>query len=73
MLIRGLWQVENDYMGGPFVLNVVLDEQHNRVLYLMAYVYAPDGKKRNMLRQVESIIFSMQMDLPEEKVKNDKK
>lgn len=62
-LIKGLWQVENDYMGGPFVLNVVLDQRNNRILYMMGYVYAPDGKKRNLLRQVESIVFSMNFDL----------
>ncbi len=67
LLIKGLWQVENDYMGGPFVLNVVLDQKNNRILYMMGYVYAPDGKKRNLLRQVESIVYSMNIDLPEEK------
>ena len=69
MLVRGLWQVENDYMGGPFVLNVVLDEQRNRILYMMAYVYAPDGEKRNLIRQVESIIFSMNIDFSQENKK----
>ncbi len=68
-LIKGLWQVENDYMGGPFVLNVVLDQKNNRVLYMMGYVYAPDGKKRNLLRQVESTVYSMNIDLPEEEEK----
>ncbi len=72
MLIKGLWQVENDYMGGPFVLNVVLDQKNNRVLYMMGYVYAPDGKKRNLLRQVESIVFSMDIDW-EEKEKQEQK
>lgn len=64
---KGLWIVQNDYMGGPFVLNVVLDEARNRVIYMMGYVYAPDGKKRNMLRQVESILFTMEInyDKPE--------
>lgn len=61
-LFRGLWLVVNDYMGGPFVLNTVLDEKNNRVLYMMGYVYAPESKKRNLLRQVESIIFSMDVD-----------
>lgn len=66
VLVKGLWIAENDYMGGPFVLNVVLDEKNNRIIYMMGYVYAPDDKKRNMVRQVESIIYSMQIDFPEE-------
>lgn len=59
--VRGLWIAANDYMGGPYVLNVVLDEQRNRIIYMMAYVYAPDGRKRNMLRQVETILYTMQI------------
>ncbi len=62
ILIKGLWTVENDFMGGPFVLNVVLDQKRNRIIYMMAYVYAPEGKKRNILRQVESILFTMKID-----------
>lgn len=69
VLVKGLWVAANDFMGGPFVLNVVLDEKNNRVIYMMGYVYAPDGKKRNMVRQVESIIYSMQIDFPEEEAK----
>lgn len=65
VLIKGLWTVVNDFMGGPFILNVVLDEKNNRIIYMMGYVYAPEGKKRNMMRQVESILFSMQPDLPQ--------
>lgn len=58
VMMRGLWTVVNDFMGGPFVLNIVLDEKNNRIVYMMGYVYAPDDKKRNMLRQVEAILFT---------------
>ena len=40
------------------MLNVVLDKKNDRVVYMMGYVYAPDDKKRNMMRQVEAILFS---------------
>lgn len=66
LLVKGLWVAENDFMGGPFILNVVLDQKNNCIIYMLGYVYAPDGKKRNMLRQVEAILYSMQIDLPEE-------
>lgn len=62
ILIRGLWTVVNDFMGGPFVLNVVLDQQKNRVIYMLGYVYAPEDSKRNRIRQVESILYSMKLD-----------
>lgn len=51
--------------GGPFVLNVILDQENNRVLYMMGYIYAPDDKKRNMLRQVEAILFTAGLDYKE--------
>ncbi|MGL5682687.1 MAG: DUF4837 family protein [Marinifilaceae bacterium] len=59
ILMRGLWEVENDFMGGPYVLNVVLDQQHGRIIYMMGYIYAPESGKRNMIRQVEAILFTM--------------
>lgn len=59
ILFRGLWDVVNDFMGGPYVLNVVLDEAHNRIIYMLGYVYAPEDKKRNKLRQVEAVLYSM--------------
>lgn len=62
VMIRGLWMVQNDFMGGPYVINTVLDQEHNRIIYMMAYVYAPDGKKRNMLRQVETILYTVDID-----------
>ena len=41
------------------------------MIYMMGYVYAPDEEKRNKLRQVESIIFSMKLDYQEnEKIDN---
>lgn len=68
--IRGLWLVQNDFMGGPYVLNVVLDEEHNRLIYMMGYVYAPDGKKRNLLRQVETIVYTMDIDYEKQEGQN---
>lgn len=62
VLMRGLWMVVNDYMGGPYVLNVVLDEERNRIVYFMGYVYAPEDKKRNRIRQVEAILFTARLE-----------
>ena len=56
--IRGLWKVENDFMGGPFISLSMLDLLNKRVVTLDAYVYAPSKDKRNYLRQVEAMIYS---------------
>ncbi len=56
--VRGLWEVENDYMGGPFVCHVFPDKNRSNLIIISAFVYAPKYDKRKYLRQVESIIYS---------------
>jgi hypothetical protein len=59
---RGLWKVENDFMGGPFVSYTFVDEKRNRVITLDGYVYAPNAPKRDLMIQLESIMYSMKLD-----------
>ena len=56
--VRGLWEVENDYMGGPFVSHSFYSKDGEDVIVAEAFVYAPKYDKRQYLRQVESILFS---------------
>lgn len=58
--IRGLWDVKNDFMAGPFVSHCFYDKENNRVIVMEAFVYAPKYQKRNYLRQVESILYSFE-------------
>jgi hypothetical protein len=58
--LRGLWRVEGDFMAGPFTSLSTVDEKNNRILTGEGYVYAPDNNKRNLLRQVEAIIYTIQ-------------
>ncbi len=58
--MRGLWEVQNDFMGGPFVDHIFLDKEGKNIIVLEAFVYAPSFDKRNYLRQVESIIYSFE-------------
>lgn len=55
---RGLWRVENDFMGGPMLCYSFLDKKQNRIICLDSYVYFPNKKKREKLRELESIIYS---------------
>ena len=59
---RGLWEVHNDYMGGPFVSHSFYTPDGSEVLVLEAFVYAPKYDKRQYLRQVESILYSFEWD-----------
>ena len=55
--LRGLWEVENDFMGGPFVSYTTLDERTNRLITLDCYVYSPKYGKRNYLRALEHLVY----------------
>ncbi len=55
---RGLWQVENDFMGGPFVNYTIVDDKNKKIIVFDGYVYAPRDNKRDILRAIEAIIYT---------------
>lgn len=56
---RGLWRLENDFMGGPFVNYTFVNEKNNKVVTIDGYVYAPNKPKRDLLIQLEAITHSI--------------
>ncbi len=58
--MKGLWEVQNDFMGGPFISHFFFDPTNSYVIAIEAFVYAPRFEKRNYLRQVESLIYSFE-------------
>ncbi|WP_016777366.1 DUF4837 family protein [Anaerophaga thermohalophila] len=70
--IRGLWRVEGDIMGGPFVSFAHIDPENNRVVVTEGYVYAPEKpEKRNLVWQLESVLYSFRF--PDDDPKEDQK
>ncbi|MDD4107985.1 MAG: DUF4837 family protein [Prolixibacteraceae bacterium] len=59
--MRGLWRLINDYMGGPYISLAELDMANQRVVVAYGYVYAPSKDKRNYIRQVEAMIYSLKL------------
>ena len=60
--LRGFWDVEGDFMGGPFVSYTTVDTETNRVFTLDGYVYAPDlnkPRKRNYIRGIEHLLYTI--------------
>lgn len=55
---RGMWEVQNDFMGGPFVSHSFYSRDGSKIIVAEAFVYAPRFDKRQYLRQVESILYS---------------
>lgn len=64
MEARGLWFMKNDCMGGPFVSHSRVDTENNRVVVAEAFVYAPEKKKRDLIRRLEASLYTLQ--LPQE-------
>lgn len=58
--VRGYWEVQNDYMGGPFVSHSFYSPDGQYIIVAEAFVYAPRYVKRQYLRQVESILYSFE-------------
>ena len=56
--VRGMWEVQNDFMGGPFVSHSFYSPDGQEIIVAEAWVYAPQFDKRQYLRQVESILYS---------------
>lgn len=63
---RGLWQMENDFMGGPFLNYYILDTANNRAVMLDGFVYAPKVKnkerKKLRIRFMEAIFATFQQE-----------
>ncbi|MCM1169670.1 MAG: DUF4837 family protein [Bacteroides sp.] len=55
---RGLWRLEGDFMGGPFVNYLIADTANARLIMLDAYLYSPRKPKRDLLMQLEGIARS---------------
>lgn len=57
--LRGFWEVERDFMGGPFVSYTTLDEREGELITLDCYVYSPKYGKRNFLRALEHLVYGI--------------
>ena len=59
---RGLWKLlDGEAMGGPFVSLTRLDQVNGRVVTAEAFLFAAGQKKRNATRQLEAILYTLEM------------
>lgn len=56
---RGLWQMEGDFMGGPFLSYSIYLDETDEVLTLDAFVYGPEEKKRPIMFELEAMMKSV--------------
>jgi len=55
---RGIWEMEKDFMGGPFINYAILSPDKKRVIYLDAFVHAPGKEKRKYMQYLEVVLSS---------------
>lgn len=56
---RGIWEMENDFMGGPFISYLIHNPEKNELLFVEGFVYAPGEKKRDYMRNLEYLISTI--------------
>ncbi|MBI9037354.1 MAG: DUF4837 family protein [Bacteroidales bacterium] len=56
---RGLWKVEGNFMGGPFLSYTLVNDKSLKVITADAYLYNPKEKKVKYMRQLEAILYSL--------------
>lgn len=53
---RGLWTMVNDFMGGPFINQYIIDIENNQTILLDGFVFGPREKnKLKLMREFEAI------------------
>lgn len=54
--VRGIWEVHNYPMAGPFLTYIIRDKAHNRNLVLEGFTFAPSTNKRDYMFELEAIM-----------------
>jgi hypothetical protein len=70
--LRGLWELVNDYMAGPFVSRSYIDTKKRRIVTVEGFVYAPRFDKRDYVRRVLGIINTFSFDDSKTEVNSEK-
>ena len=57
--MRGMWDVRQAPIGGPFVAMYTLDSLRRTVLATEGFVYSPSTEKRDLIRLVEASLLTI--------------
>ena len=60
--MRGLWQMQGDIMGGPFVSHTIVDTLRGVTVTAEAFVYAPGEEKRNIIKRLEAALYTLSLE-----------
>lgn len=60
-VLRGLWKVHKDFMGGSFVSYTKLDTIHKKMVTVEGFVYYPNGEVRDKIRSLEGVLHTFSL------------
>lgn len=59
--ITGVWDMENSFMGGPYLTYIVKKEDQKYYLVIEGFTYNPSMSKRNVMLELEAIIRTLRV------------
>jgi len=59
---KGIWDMENAFMSGPFVNYMIEDKVNDRYVVIEGFAFAPSVSKRDYMFELEAIIKSIKME-----------
>jgi hypothetical protein len=54
--VRGVWDLVNDFMGGPFIGYLIHDKADNQLLYIEGFIHSTSTTKRKFMERIEHIL-----------------
>jgi Domain of unknown function (DUF4837) len=64
---RGMWEVKNFFMAGPFLNYIIEDPLNNRLLVEEGFTFAPSTNKRDYMFELEAILKSVKIEKKKER------
>ena len=62
LLTKGMWEVKNDFMAGPFINYMITDSIKKNWLVLEGFCFAPSLKKRDLMFELNTILKSVEFE-----------
>lgn len=60
--VRGIWDIKNYPMAGPFLTYIINDKEKNRKMVLEGFTFAPSTNKRDYMFELEAIMRTIKYD-----------
>lgn len=57
---HGIWEMENDFLGGPFVNLAALNKEKGELFMVDGFIFAPGEKKRNHMQYLDVILKTVE-------------